>query len=475
MAFDSVAQIPILPDEENRLSAISKVAIFGAGSLGREARKYLSRHGVEVLLFADNDRRKEATQLDGIRIVCPNHLPELCDCPIVIASLWAYEIAVQLRGMGFDNLFIYSSMLSNCGKYTVQPGWRPPFWFEPNIWEPSVQLAIRDLLRPGDVAFDAGVYQAGLTVLMSRLVGPGGFVCAFEASRRNLAACQQALTANGCGNTHLYHIAVAGRSGDLVPLWHASVSHSDSLFTLNPTDTGAEFDMVRTVTLDDFCRLLHFKPSLIKLDIEGAEYEAMLGMPEILSSVRPHLILEIKPDDTRAIDLLCGLGYEALDLADYLSINSSSEYRRTRQVSNILFIHHSRKSETVYRGSLSLHTISNFQQSDFVSLPDGAWLLEIARLSEAGRYVLRLDLEVLDPSAIVVVNLEIAGTVKTCHEINVLWMAGSYSDLPFETVADQTITVRINQKDAKHPAVRPRSAALEIVRGIEPGLPCWLA
>src|SRR2546423_2378031 len=59
----------------------------------------------------------------------------------------------------------------------------PKFW-ERNFWEPTVQFPIRDYCRPGDIVFDVGANAGGLSMLMSRLVGPRGVVCAFEASPR---------------------------------------------------------------------------------------------------------------------------------------------------------------------------------------------------------------------------------------------------------------------------------------------------
>ena len=64
-------------------------------------------------------------------------------------------------------------------------------WWEQSFWEPTVALAIRDHCRPGDVVFDVGANAGALALMMSRLVGPRGIVCAFEASPR-IGSCSRA-------------------------------------------------------------------------------------------------------------------------------------------------------------------------------------------------------------------------------------------------------------------------------------------
>jgi hypothetical protein len=75
-----------------------------------------------------------------------------------------------------------------------------PNWWERSFWEPTVALAIRDHCRPGDVVFDVGANAGALSLLMSRLVGPRGIVCAFEASP--LIVDKTHVAALACGVRH---------------------------------------------------------------------------------------------------------------------------------------------------------------------------------------------------------------------------------------------------------------------------------
>lgn len=47
------------------------------------------------------------------------------------------------------------------------------------------------------------------------------------------------------------------------------------------------------VTLDDYCNENNIKPTLVKMDIEGAETEAVLGMERVLTEYRPVILMEL--------------------------------------------------------------------------------------------------------------------------------------------------------------------------------------
>ena len=148
------------------------------------------------------------------------------------------------------------------------------YWYDTSYAEPCVALALRDLCRPGNVVFDVGANCGALSILMSRLVGPKGVVCSFEASRRIVDKCQYNLVVNGCHNSQLFHCAVYSRSGETLKIYHGTHLNDTVVQELANTQN---YDTVETVSLDDFVAELGLHPKVIKMDIEGAEYDALLG------------------------------------------------------------------------------------------------------------------------------------------------------------------------------------------------------
>jgi hypothetical protein len=46
------------------------------------------------------------------------------------------------------------------------------------------------------------------------------------------------------------------------------------------------------------------KPRLLKIDVEGAEYEVLSGMEAILTEQKPIILFEMLEEDSRVLDLL---------------------------------------------------------------------------------------------------------------------------------------------------------------------------
>lgn len=79
-----------------------------------------------------------------------------------------------------------------------------------------LEVVHRPPRRPGDIVFDVGCNAGGLTLMMSRLVGPRGIVLVFEASPRIIDKTHYNLVQAGCHNVTLFHRAVWLGTGMLV-------------------------------------------------------------------------------------------------------------------------------------------------------------------------------------------------------------------------------------------------------------------
>ncbi len=260
----------------------------------------------------------------------------------------------------------------------------PHFW-EPNYWEPSVQIALRDCCRPGNVVFDVGANAGALTVLMSRLVGPKGAVFAFEASQRILERTHANLVAAGCHNEQLLHRAVYSKSHEMLPVFHGT-NLNDSIYE-QPWCKGRSQTLVETLALDDFVKEIGLQPDLIKMDIEGAEYDALLGCSQLIDTHKPIFILEQTPKDTRCHDLLTTAGYVAVDLANYRRITKPEDFDAGVCIANVLFIHPRRNPEHIYLQPIAPVLGAILAPRDFRFEPSGNIALKTPLKLPPGRYV----------------------------------------------------------------------------------------
>jgi FkbM family methyltransferase len=131
-----------------------------------------------------------------------------------------------------------------------------------------------------------------LTVIFTHLVGPTGRVHAFEPTRaaERLSAAAAAL---GRENLVLNHQAVAETEGARVVYEYEGDFLSWSGFAQRPLERyGIEAPAptaieVQAVTLDGYCSAAGVdRIDLLKIDVEGAEFEVLKGARQLLSERR---------------------------------------------------------------------------------------------------------------------------------------------------------------------------------------------
>ena len=279
---------------------------------------------------------------------------------------------------------ILRSAVENAIRGRLEP-YGDSFWWEgPNLWEPPVQLVLRDLCKPGSVVFDVGANVGGLTAVMSRLVGPRGVVCSFEASPRIFGHLEQNLVKQGFHNATAYHRAVFSQSGRRMRIYPGD-HLNDSLLAQHTADNNTQVMYAHTVSLDDFVAETKLVPDLIKMDIEGAEFDALRGAEHLIATARPHLILEQQSDDVRCFEFLRERGYFAVNVNNYQIVEAAGNVGEPGKLCNFLFVHEARRTEPPYDLPARAHPAATLGEQDFRT--NGAeWRSKVLRLA-AGRYL----------------------------------------------------------------------------------------
>jgi FkbM family methyltransferase len=169
--------------------------------------------------------------------------------------------------------------------------------------EPAVEAAIRSRLRPGDTFIDAGANIGFYTVLAERLVGPDGHVVAFEMIPTTADILRDHVAINGCKNVTIHEGALASTTGRLV---EASVRPGKYGSASIARRSGKEVIAVRTITLADALQEV-LRVRLVKMDLEGAEFDALQGLGAALTKVEA-IIFEDK-GGPETMDFLIAHGF----------------------------------------------------------------------------------------------------------------------------------------------------------------------
>lgn len=195
-------------------------------------------------------------------------------------------------------------------------------WMDGLLPEPAVAVGLIDIVKPRSVCFDVGSHHGYLSVIMSRLTGPNGQVCAFEANRHTLPQTIAVLNNHRCPNVWLTHAAVFERTGTLMPLYECG--HGGDSVVMERE--GVVIDTPRSLSLDDFCETNDIWPDFVKFDIEGAEINALRGAPKLLSR-SPLIIVEMSSSDTEIFPFLRTQGYvRFVDLNNYRHVARPADF-----------------------------------------------------------------------------------------------------------------------------------------------------
>jgi FkbM family methyltransferase len=176
--------------------------------------------------------------------------------------------------------------------------------------EIQVQQAIVRSAGAGDHVWDVGANIGYLALVAARIVGPTGRVVAIEPDAECAQAIRTNAALNGLDAIEVVEAAACDTTGtaDLVVvrdrLWTrlASVGdHHESEQRVN----------VKTIALDD---IEGPPPTLIKIDVEGAELDVIAGMRRLLRDARPLVVCEMHGRNAEFCEAMRAAGYTVSNL-----------------------------------------------------------------------------------------------------------------------------------------------------------------
>lgn len=301
--------------------------IFGAGNCGHKIYDLLQVYDIEVLCFCDNGAAGKKDEATGLNIISPEKLRDLVENPAILISVGDGEacksIRAQLVSLGFDQ-----SQIHMMEDYFY---WQTGEYFEENIehyrkayelfdddFSRKVYLEkmkkvfllsdISDIVSPGEEEY----FDEKLTLTKQEVfVDCGGFdgdtakrfaekcggkykniiifepeSCKKEAIRRNMG-------------DHPYELYQSGVWSKTAKLYFNAMGTVAS----HISESG-QGDLIETASLDE--TVYDKEPTFIKMDIEGAEQEALKGCRKIIREYRPKLAICVyhKPEDFYQIPLM---------------------------------------------------------------------------------------------------------------------------------------------------------------------------
>lgn len=257
-------------------SRMNEIVVYGVGSDFQTL--YSLYPGFPVKRLCDGDERKQKIGWKGIPVMCPEELLKLKNEVYVAVTPCSSgsEIRHFLQEHGFLKERIIDIGAIMWGGIDVS--WHLPQYFDKEIMAP----------REGEVFIDGGCYDCDTDREFIKWCG-GNYkkIYAFEPDLKNYGRCLELCRTENIQNISLYQKG----------LWSCETELSFQETGNAAARIGEGTVVIQTVAID---AVVGDEPvSFIKMDIEGAELEALRGAEQTIRKNRPRLAICIyhKPED----------------------------------------------------------------------------------------------------------------------------------------------------------------------------------
>jgi FkbM family methyltransferase len=177
------------------------------------------------------------------------------------------------------------------------------------VWEEATLAYLAAECGDGDVVH-AGTYFGDFLPALSRAARPGGRVWGFEPNPENYRCADITMRLNGLTNVTLNHAALGASQGE------ARIATTDARgrplggasHVVDRVSPGEVVENVPVMAIDEVLPRDR-DVSLIQLDVEGFEDQALLGAMGTIRRCRPVLVLETVPDSAWLAEHLAPMGY----------------------------------------------------------------------------------------------------------------------------------------------------------------------
>jgi len=157
-------------------------------------------------------------------------------------------------------------------------------------WEPKISAILSKHAKEGTVAIDMGAYIGTHTLALVDAVGPKGKVHTFEPQPWAYSGILKTLQKNNIKNTKVHNVGISSKKGQLRFCSDSSGSSSICSERRPSKKVWAEIYNIPVITLDS----LNLKNiSVMKVDVEGHELDALKGAKNTIIQSKPVIVLEV--------------------------------------------------------------------------------------------------------------------------------------------------------------------------------------
>ncbi|MFA5752849.1 MAG: FkbM family methyltransferase [Bacteroidales bacterium] len=190
------------------------------------------------------------------------------------------------------------------------------------IFTDNYKVLERKLNLASGVILDIGANEGMFSILMAKLF-PTTRILSFEPVPKTFFTMIKNIGLNNITNIYPYNLGVGGKSNKSEIIYCDKVYSGGSSMVVKPNPDSQDMINIEVVALDDIFNPTKFpfidRVKLLKMDIEGAEYETLYN-----STILPrvdNMVAEFHINDR-----LTGMGYDINELATWVGSQTNLVY-----------------------------------------------------------------------------------------------------------------------------------------------------
>ncbi|NUM50850.1 MAG: FkbM family methyltransferase [Flavobacteriales bacterium] len=165
--------------------------------------------------------------------------------------------------------------------------YQPLYWIYKNVTDKENILFFKNYIHEGNTVLDIGANIGFTTLIFSKKVGYSGKTISFEPDTTNFKHLKNLVEEKNLKNVSLINKAISNQSGVLTFYTSPHLNVDHRAYKVNEYASVTE---IECISIDDYVMQNQLKPNFIKIDIQGYEYQAFVGMENTIKN-NPNLIV----------------------------------------------------------------------------------------------------------------------------------------------------------------------------------------
>jgi FkbM family methyltransferase len=195
--------------------------------------------------------------------------------------------------------------------------------FQTGTYEKGTLYFIASYLNRGDCFVDVGANIGLMSIFASQCVGNPGKILAFEAHPETHQLLQENIALNHIENIKTFNFALGNESAKATIYDNWNVNRGGASLVIHAENaTGFEVDVK---TLDEVIQN-DFQPKMIKVDVEGFEFQVLKGATNTIKNCKPILIIEFSVSRDNQYDPFEMIDFiESFEFYEILKLSGTKE------------------------------------------------------------------------------------------------------------------------------------------------------